>query len=49
MGGWEEVRTVNGGGKVTKERITDTDRTKVTSKKEAKKSSNGGGGRGGRG
>ena len=35
-GGWEEGGTVNGGGKVTQERMTDADGAKVTAKKRCK-------------
>ena len=33
MGGWEEVGTIDGGGKVTQERMTDADAARVTAKK----------------
>ena len=43
LGVLEESGTVDGGGKVTQERIIDADGEKVTAKKEATKSSKGGG------
>ena len=36
LGGWEEGGTGDGGGKVTREKTTDTDTAKVTAKKVAK-------------
>ena len=39
LGEWEEGGTVDDGEKVTQERMTDSDREKVTAKKEAEKPS----------
>ena len=37
LGGWEEVGTVDGGGKVTQDRMIDDDGAKVTAKKRGEK------------